>query len=63
MQGLIATPLQWDEVNRSLKPQLFTIPNVLERIKEQGNPFLTFRDVVAENAQSLNKVLQQLQNN
>ncbi|RIJ67140.1 DNA ligase D [Rummeliibacillus sp. POC4] len=62
-QGLIATPLHWDEVNRSLKPQIFSIPNVLARIKEQGNPFLPFRDVVVENEQSLNKVLQQLQNN
>lgn len=60
-QGLIATPLHWDEVNRSLKPQIFSIPNVLARIKEQGNPFLPFRDVVVENEQSLNKVLQQLQ--
>lgn len=62
-QGLIATPLHWDEVNHTLKPQLFTIPNVLERIKEQGNPFLSFRDVVVDNEQSLKKVLQQLQNN
>lgn len=38
-QGLIATPLYWDEVNDSLKPDLFSISAVLDRIKRKGNPF------------------------
>lgn len=59
-EGLIATPLHWDEVHHSLKPQLFTIRNVEARIKEQGNPFLTFRDVAIDNEQPLSKVLHQL---
>ncbi|MFJ8066322.1 DNA ligase D [Psychrobacillus sp. NPDC096426] len=41
--GLIATPLNWDEVDHSLKPSLFSIPAVLERMKKQGNPFRDFR--------------------
>ncbi len=43
--GCIATPLQWEEVNGQLKPELFTIPTVLERIKKVGDPFLHFREV------------------
>ncbi|MEW9502570.1 DNA ligase D [Jeotgalibacillus marinus] len=42
-QALIATPLNWSEVNDSLKPDLFSMPAVLERIKNQGNPFRDFR--------------------
>ena len=41
--GLIATPLTWVEVRESLKPDTFTIPSVLDRIKKQGNPFKDFR--------------------
>jgi len=40
--GLIATPLTWVEVRESLKPDIFTIPSVLDRIKKQGNPFKDF---------------------
>jgi bifunctional non-homologous end joining protein LigD len=35
----IATPLYWHEVNEKLSPQLFKINNVIERIKNEGNPF------------------------
>ncbi|QUG41599.1 DNA ligase D [Psychrobacillus sp. INOP01] len=41
--GLIATPLQWKEVNEFLKPDTFSIPYVLDRIKNEGNPFHDFR--------------------
>ena len=41
--GLIATPLKWEEVSTSLRPDIFTIPVVLDRIKKQGNPFQDFR--------------------
>lgn len=57
-KGLVATPLLWDEVNHALKPDMFTLPAVLKRIEEMGNPFRDFR-VVAEK-QDFAKVLQQL---
>lgn len=41
--GLIATPLKWEEVKESLKPDTFTIPSVLDRITKQGDPFKYFR--------------------
>ncbi|PYF04315.1 DNA ligase D [Ureibacillus chungkukjangi] len=43
--GLIATPLEWHEVNSSLTPKLFTIPTVLERIKNKGDLFGDFYKV------------------
>src|SRR5699024_10017867 len=39
-QGLVATPLNWYEMNHSLKPDWFTIPAVIERIRNTGDPFL-----------------------
>lgn len=56
--GLIATPLRWEEVRESLKPDTFTIPSVLDRITKQGDPFKYFR----ENSEKENfaMVLQQL---
>ncbi|WP_102691477.1 DNA ligase D [Rummeliibacillus pycnus] len=59
-KGLVATPLYWDEVNDSLKPDLFTILAVEERIKKQGNPFLSFRDMETANGQSFSNLLEQL---
>ncbi|MEK3953511.1 DNA ligase D [Psychrobacillus sp. FSL K6-1464] len=41
--GLIATPLKWEEVKESLKPDTFTIPSVLDRITKQGDSFKYFR--------------------
>jgi len=43
--GCIATPLRWEEVTYKLRPDLFTIPVVLERLKKEGDPFLHFRKV------------------
>ncbi len=43
--GLVATPLFWDEVNQQLRPEKFTIPTVLARIKDSGNPFRNFREI------------------
>lgn len=57
-QGLIATPLFWDEVNDKLHPTLFPMPVVLERIKNQGDPFKNFRQVGEE--QKFEMVLNQL---
>jgi len=44
-KGLVATPLHWEEVNEHLTPDLFTIPAVLERMKNVSNPFKNFRQV------------------
>jgi bifunctional non-homologous end joining protein LigD len=57
-KGLIATPLNWVEVVESLKPDQFSIPAVLERIKNQGNPFRDFRMAIEE--QKFENVLDQL---
>lgn len=43
--GCIATPLRWEEVTHKLRPELFTIPVVIERIRKDGDPFLHFREV------------------
>ncbi|MEK4486638.1 DNA ligase D [Psychrobacillus sp. FSL H8-0484] len=45
-RGLVATPLNWDEICESLRPDLFSIPSVLERIKKKGNPFRDFRQKI-----------------
>jgi len=57
-KGFIATPLNWAEVNDSLKPDLFPIPAVIERLKNQGNPFRDFRQGIEE--QAFSDVLTQL---
>ncbi len=57
-KGLIATPLNWVEVNDSLKPDLFSIPAVLERMKNQANPFRDFLLGIEE--QKFRDVLNQL---
>ncbi len=57
-KGLVATPLNWDEVNENLKPDFFTIPAVIERLKKIGNPFQTFREVGEK--QDFQAVLDQL---
>lgn len=43
--GLIATPLEWHEVNSRLSPKMFTIPAVLERLKSKGDLFNDFYKV------------------
>lgn len=35
----VAAPLFWDEVQEGLRIEYFTIQNMMERIKKQGNPF------------------------
>ena len=57
-QGLIATPLYWEEVNDKLRPTLFPMPVILERIKNQGDPFKNFRQIGEE--QKFEVVLNQL---
>ena len=58
-QGLIATPLYWEEVTEHLKPDLFTMANVIERLQHVGNPFKRFREV--GDKQDFALVLEQLE--
>lgn len=58
--GYIATPLDWEEVNKELKPTIFTIPTVIKRIEENGDLFVRFRYV--DNEFAFKKVLDQLKN-
>lgn len=44
-KGLIAMPLNWDEVTGSLDPGFFTMPVVLDRLKDVGNPFHDFNQI------------------
>ena len=44
-KGLIATPLYWEEVNEQLRPDLFTMANVMDRLQQIGDPFKHFREV------------------
>ncbi|QDQ02930.1 DNA ligase D [Lysinibacillus fusiformis] len=59
-KGLVATPLTWDEVNQQLHPEKFTIPAVLARMKDIGNPFRNFRDIGEK--QDFKSVLNHLKN-
>ncbi|WP_440602180.1 DNA ligase D [Bacillus safensis] len=57
--GLVATPLEWDELyHDELHPTLFTMPAVIERLKEKGDPFRRMRHLVNDDA--FRQVLHQL---
>ncbi|MCM2988308.1 DNA ligase D [Bacillus safensis] len=57
--GLVATPLEWDELyHDKLHPSLFTMPAVIERLKEKGDPFRRMRHLV--NGDAFRQVLHQL---
>nr|WP_106781476.1 DNA ligase D [Lysinibacillus timonensis] len=56
--GLVATPLNWEEVNEQLRPELFSIPDVIDRLKSIADPFQTIREV-GEN-QNFKEVLSNL---
>ncbi|TDL31314.1 DNA ligase D [Jeotgalibacillus sp. S-D1] len=58
-QGLVAVPLNWEEINDSLTPALFPLPAVLERMKRQSDPFSSFRQQADD--QPFADVLRQLQ--
>ncbi|MGX9135195.1 DNA ligase D [Rummeliibacillus sp. JY-2-4R] len=60
-KGLVATPLNWNEVNNSLTPDQFSIPAVCERIKKHGNPFFQFTNAKTINEKSFTKILEQLE--
>ncbi|MBM7659672.1 bifunctional non-homologous end joining protein LigD [Bacillus mesophilus] len=40
--GLVATPLYWDEVTEELTPELFPVDKMVDRIKQVGDPFQDF---------------------
>ncbi|MCA0147980.1 DNA ligase D [Rossellomorea vietnamensis] len=54
-EALVATPLWWDEVNKDLNPEMFTINAVLRRFQENGCPFTGFDQVKA--SQPFDKVI------
>ncbi len=56
--GLVATPLLWEEVNLGLKPDFFPVPAVIERIKNLGDPFRDFRENI--DGQKFGGVLEKL---
>ncbi|MGX9289882.1 DNA ligase D [Bacillus sp. A015] len=58
--GLVATPLEWEELyQKELHPSMFTMPAVIERLKEKGDPFRRIRHLVNDDA--FRQVLHQLQ--
>lgn len=54
----VATPLNWEEVGATLRPEQFTLNSVMERMRNIGDPFLEFRKV--GDAQPFAVVLEQL---
>lgn len=41
-EALVATPLEWREVTRNLRPQQFPIDVIVNRVKQKGDPFGEF---------------------
>lgn len=58
-EGTVATPLFWSEIKEGLRPEAFTIRNVVERVKEQGCPFKNYFEV--KETQRLNNILRLIQ--
>lgn len=52
--GTVATPLYWHEVNEKLRPDQFTIQNVVNRVQTIGCPFTPFFE--AGKNQQLHKI-------
>jgi len=46
--GTVATPLYWEEVTKDLRPESFTLDNVVERVRKHGCPFLKYFEVQEE---------------
>lgn len=44
-EALVATPLFWNEVNDQLRPELFSMNDVLDRIKKKGCPLTEMESV------------------
>ncbi|MCF6136793.1 non-homologous end-joining DNA ligase [Pseudalkalibacillus berkeleyi] len=58
--ALVATPLYWDEVDERLKPEMFSISDVLKRIKTKGCPFSEMDSI--RSTQPLRRILDGLLN-
>lgn len=54
----VSTPLHWDEVKKGLTPTTFTIKNIFERVKAEGD---LFRPVLGKGI-DLEKIIQKLSN-
>jgi bifunctional non-homologous end joining protein LigD len=52
----VSTPLDWDEVDDKLNPSIYTMPVVLERVRERGDVYAG----VLTTRQSLSKALKKL---
>jgi bifunctional non-homologous end joining protein LigD len=52
----VSTPLAWDEVNDKLNPSIYTMPVVLERVRQHGDLYAG----VLTTRQSLSKALRKL---
>jgi bifunctional non-homologous end joining protein LigD len=52
----VSTPLRWDEVNEKLNPSIYTMPVVLERVRQHGDLYAG----VLTTRQSLSKALKSL---
>jgi bifunctional non-homologous end joining protein LigD len=52
----VSTPLTWDEVNENLNPTIYTMPVVLERVRQHGDVY----EGVLTTRQSLSKALGKL---
>jgi len=35
--GVVSTPIEWDELDESLDPTVFTVRTVLERVRAKGD--------------------------
>ena len=46
--GTVATPLYWEEVKKDLRPESFTLDNVVERVRKYGCPFLKYFEIQEE---------------
>ncbi|MFS0673215.1 DNA ligase D [Ornithinibacillus sp. 179-J 7C1 HS] len=42
LDGTVATPLYWEEITEQLRPEMFTIENVVDRVQTSGCPFRNF---------------------
>ncbi len=51
----VATPLFWAEVNDSLAPDMFSIANVIDRVRTNGCPFKTY--FTAKQQQPIDKII------
>lgn len=60
-QGLVATPLEWEELTERLSPTEFSLSVVLDRIHQKINPFRSFHET--KEKQPFSTILEQLKAN